>query len=113
MLNTKYFIQGDINKDTIPNPEDFVLARSQTSLEDIYRAGQWESVGPQMSPPLVLDGGPVQPLPDYQLDMMPRNTPIALVEGSRANLTVLNRKERRAQQSFHRKTLAHRRNRLH
>jgi hypothetical protein len=99
--------------DTIPNPEDFVLARSQTSLEDIYRAGQWESVGPQMSPPLVLDGGPVQPLPDYQLDMMPRNTPIALVEGSRANLTVLNRKERRAQQSFHRKTLAHRRNRLH
>ena len=41
----------------LPKAEDFILQRSQTSLEDIYRAGQWEDVLPEMPAPLLLKIG--------------------------------------------------------
>ena len=62
--------------DTLPNPEDYILELSKTTLEDIYKAGEWEGVRPQMPPPLVLDGGPVQALSKNKLNMMPRNEPV-------------------------------------
>ena len=63
--------------DSLPNPEDFVLTRSGTSLQDIYTAGQWEAVRPAMPPPRDVEGRPVQPLADSKLDLLRRNEPMA------------------------------------
>lgn len=65
--------------DTLPKPEDFVLACSGTTLEDIYRAAEWESQGPRMGAPMVLDRGPVQPLKGVARQAMPRNEPLGVV----------------------------------
>lgn len=62
--------------DTLPRPEDFVLACSGTTLEDIYKAAEWESQGPRLPAPVVPDGGPVRPLSQSELAMMPRNEPL-------------------------------------
>ena len=48
--------------DKLPKPEDFVLECSGTTLEDIYKVAEWESQRPHMPAPMVMDGGPVQPL---------------------------------------------------
>ncbi|SCZ71430.1 hypothetical protein SAMN04488118_1128 [Epibacterium ulvae] len=64
--------------DLLPKPEDFVLAGSGTTLEDIYKAAEWESQGPRLPAPMVLDGGPVQPLKGAELSAMPRNEPLNL-----------------------------------
>lgn len=61
--------------DTLPKPEDFVLACSGTTLEDIYKASEWEGQHPRMPAPLVMDGGPMQRLSQADLSVMPRNTP--------------------------------------
>ena len=62
----------------LPKPEDFVLACSRTTLEDIYKAGEWENRRPHMPAPMVMDGGPVQPLSTTALSAMPRNQPLSL-----------------------------------
>lgn len=90
--------------DTPPNPEDFVLSRSQTSLENIYEAGQWETMQPTMPMPLRRDSGPVQPASEYQFDAMPRNTPMAfenesLSSGLASHRPKMNRKQRKAQEA--------------
>lgn len=63
----------------MPNPEDYVLIRSQTTLEEIYQANQWEAMRPQMPAPMVLESGPVQPLPADKVEQMKRNTPMAML----------------------------------
>ena len=35
----------------LPSPEDYILARSAVTLEEIYAAGEWEQIGTQMRPP--------------------------------------------------------------
>lgn len=60
----------------LPKPEDFVLACSGTTLEDIYKAAEWEGQGPRLSAPMELDRGPVKPLPALALSTMPRNEPL-------------------------------------
>ncbi len=92
--------------DTLPKPEDFVLACSGTTLEDIYKAAEWESQGPRLPAPMVLDRGPVQPLKGAALSAMPRNeplnvahTPIAAAKPQRT----LNRKQRKAMEAKQRK----------
>ncbi|WP_299960839.1 hypothetical protein [uncultured Roseobacter sp.] len=65
--------------DTLPKPEDFVLACSGTTLEDIYKAAEWESQGPRLPAPMVLDRGPVQPLQGAELYVMPRNELLEVV----------------------------------
>ena len=88
--------------DTLPQPEDFVLARSATSLEDIYKAGQWEFMQPTMPPPMVMDGGPVQPLSERKLEMMPRNEPMAFSSAAPSSEILpdrnpqMNRRQRKA-----------------
>ncbi|AUQ66366.1 DUF2974 domain-containing protein [Phaeobacter inhibens] len=62
--------------DTLPKPEDFVLACSGTTLEDIYKAAEWESQGPRLPAPMVLDGGAVRPLSATEREAMPRNEPL-------------------------------------
>lgn len=89
--------------DTLPNPEDFVLRRSQTTLEAIYRASEWESVHPQMPAPVTTDSGPVQPLSVRQYDDMPRNNPIAFRNNSPSSELKLNRRARKAEAARQRK----------
>jgi hypothetical protein len=38
--------------DALPKPEDFVLACSGTTLQDIYKAAEWEAQRPHMPPPM-------------------------------------------------------------
>lgn len=35
----------------LPKPEDYILQRSQVSLEAIYQEGSWEAIGPQLPAP--------------------------------------------------------------
>lgn len=95
--------------DRLPNPEDFILARSQTTLEDIYRANEWESQRPSLPAPMVMDGGPVQPLCGDRLAQMPRNQPVAMHSDTPSS-TLLperspqpNRKQRKAKEAQQRK----------
>ncbi|WP_193748745.1 hypothetical protein [Leisingera sp. ANG-Vp] len=83
--------------DTLPKPEDYILECSGTTLEDIYKAAEWEDQRPQMPAPAVLDGGPVQPLSDAALSTMPRNEPLEIKPAAPAGeRQTLNRKQRRA-----------------
>ena len=44
----------------LPRPEDYVLQRSQLTLNDIYAAGEWEAVQPQMPPPPSAEAMPMK-----------------------------------------------------
>lgn len=81
-----------------------MLARSQTTLEDIYRADQWEAIVPTMPVPLMRDSGPVMPMSERQLDAAPRNMPMAFEnETASSDLTGnrprMNRKQRMAKEA--------------
>ncbi|WP_245230956.1 hypothetical protein [Parasedimentitalea huanghaiensis] len=93
--------------ETLPKPEDFVLASSGTTLEDIYKAAEWESQGPRLAAPMVLDRGPVQPLKGAALSAMPRNEPLEVVHSLMASVKpkrTLNRKQRKAKEVQRRKS---------
>ena len=62
--------------DSLPKPEDFVLARSRTTLSDIYRAGEWEGLEPATPAPH-LHGGPMPQTAESAA--MPRNMSMAMV----------------------------------
>ncbi|MEO0772938.1 MAG: hypothetical protein AAFZ04_07120 [Pseudomonadota bacterium] len=68
--------------DTLPAPEEFVLACSGTTLEDIYKAAEWESQGPRLPAPMVLDGGQMKPLSATDLSDLPRNEPLGVMHKS-------------------------------
>ena len=90
--------------DTLPKPEDFVLEASGTSLEDIYKAAEWEGQQPQMPAPMVMDGGSVQPLPHKALNAMPRNEPLSFAPTPAAKpRQALNHKQRKAMEAKQRK----------
>lgn len=92
--------------DTLPKPEDFVLACSGTTLEDIYKAAEWESQGPHLPAPMVLDRGPVQPLKGAALSAMPRNKTLNVAHAPMAAAKpqrTLNRKQRKAIEAKQRK----------
>ena len=42
--------------DELPKPEDYILTRSQVTLEEIYRAGEWEQIGTRMPAPAGMEG---------------------------------------------------------
>ncbi|WP_246252520.1 DUF6973 domain-containing protein [Parasulfitobacter algicola] len=92
--------------DTLPKPEDFVMACSGTTLEDIYKAAEWESQGPRLPAPMVQDRGPVQPLKGAALSAMPRNEPLNVEHAPMASAKpqrTLNRKQRKAMEAKQRK----------
>ncbi|MEM0976004.1 MAG: hypothetical protein AAGJ34_00570 [Pseudomonadota bacterium] len=64
--------------ETLPKPEDYMLARSGTTLEEIYRASEWEGQRPSLPAPLVRDGGPVRAATAQERSKMGRNVPIAM-----------------------------------
>lgn len=88
--------------DCLPKPEDFVLAASGTTLEDIYKAAEWENQGPRLPAPMVLDGGPVRPSKGAELSTMPRNEPLNLdhmPEALQKPQRMMNRKQRKAMEA--------------
>lgn len=93
--------------DTLPKPEDYVLACSGTTLEDIYKAAEWEGQGPRLPAPMVLDRGPVQPLmKGAALSAMPRNEPLDVMHSPMTSAKpqrTLNRKQRKAMEAKQRK----------
>ena len=96
---------------TLPKPEDFVLRASGTTVADIYKAGEWESRRPHMPAPMVMDGGPVQPLSATALSAMPRNQPLNLQPAAasasapkRNARPPMNRKQRKAMEAKQRKS---------
>ena len=97
----------------LPNPEDFVLARSQTTLDDIYRADQWDAMPPTMPVPLRRDSGPVMALSEHQLNAMPRNMPKALDNQSASSHLRMNRKQHIAGESNQRSDEEARRKAMH
>jgi len=56
---TPFPLLWDLSR-TIPKPEDYILTRSGTTLEAIYRASEWEEQRPTLPLPMNLDGGPIQ-----------------------------------------------------
>lgn len=90
----------------LPNPEDYVLKRSGTKLEEIYKASEWEAVRPRLPAPMAMDGGPIQPLSGAELSAMPRNTPLSLDPTGPVALPRggQNRKRRKALEAERRKT---------
>ena len=92
---------------TLPKPEDYVLACSGTSLEKIYGASEWEQQRPHLPAPMVMDGGPVQPLSATAISAMPRNEPLNVIHDPMAQPAkpqrTLNRKQRKAMEAKERK----------
>ena len=90
----------------LPKPEDYILQRSGTTLEDIYKAAEWEDQRPVMPAPMIRDGGVVQPLSEAGLALRPRNTPLAMREDGYADTPrpMLNRKKRKALEAQQRKS---------
>lgn len=64
----------------LPAPEDYVLARSGTTLGDIYAAGEWEAVPPQGPAP---EGAPkARPAPNVPLALRGQGDPLAARGGA-------------------------------
>ncbi|MTI44905.1 hypothetical protein JM93_03509 [Roseibium hamelinense] len=97
--------------DTLPKPEDYILKRSGTTLESIYKASEWEQHLPHMPPPADLSGAPVQPLTQERLVEMQPNVPLSA--SGDTNQTTMSRKQRRAQQAKQRKATKRAPNDLH
>jgi len=77
--------------DKLPKPEDYILKRSALALSEIYAANEWESVGPQTSPPP--DRWDATHLHEAVLSVAP-NIPPAFAH--RPDAPRLNRKQRKA-----------------
>ena len=95
---------------TLPRPEDYILARSDLTLEAIYAAGEWEQIKPRMAAP----EGVVVPATDMGRNPNPLlqparpepNVPPAfahMADAPRKSGRTLNRKQRKAQEARARK----------
>ena len=76
----------------LPKPEDYILQRSQLTLEEIYSAAEWEAVPPQMPVPYAGEAGPsfMDVVEDIS-DGMPSNVPL---EMTAAHIPAMNRRQR-------------------
>lgn len=87
----------------MPQPEDYILRRSNLTLREIYEADEWEDAArPQMQAPVILDRGPVRPLPDSQIRMIPCNVPMSFASSFDSPAPAMNRKARKAMEARHR-----------
>ena len=66
--------------DRLPNPEDHVLARSGTTLADIYAAGEWEAVPPLGEAPAHVPAA--RPAPNLPLALRGLDDPLAALGGA-------------------------------
>jgi hypothetical protein len=98
----------------MPQPEDYILRRSNLTLREIYEANEWEDgVLPQMQAPVVFDFGPERPLRDRQSRMMPRHEPMSFGLSIDSRAPDMNRKKRKALEAQRRVEIKAGRRRLH
>ncbi len=79
---------------SLPKPEDYVLQRSATHLQDIYMANEWESVRPSMPIPMGGEAGATLSRHPVIVAATPVNVPLAL--RNRPDAPQMSRKYRRA-----------------
>lgn len=91
----------------LPKPEDYVLQRSATHLQDIYQANEWESVRPSMPIPMGGEAGATISKHPTIVAAAPVNVPLAL--RNRPDAPQMSRKYRRAAEAKARKkaTMVH------
>lgn len=97
--------------DKIPDPEDYILQRSDLTLEEIYAANEWEQIGTRMPPPSSMVGFN-STVPNSQAGLMLQaskpapNIPPAFADHPNmpSGATKLNRKQRKAMEARKRKT---------
>ncbi len=78
----------------LPNPEDYILQRSQLHLHEIYQADEWEAIRPQMPMPEYGEAGPVISRDPEVVNASPPNIPLSLQKSGYT--PAMNRKQRRA-----------------
>ncbi len=108
----------------LPKPEDYILTRSQVTLEDIYKAGEWEQIGTRMPAPAGMVGfnpnatstmlQPSKPKPNLPPAFANRSdVPASLSKAQRpaqaAAAPSMNRKQRKAMEAKQRKAAKARR----
>jgi hypothetical protein len=86
---------------SLPKPEDYVLQRSATHLQDIYQANEWESVRPSMPIPMGGEAGATLSRHPALVAAAPVNVPLAL--RNRPDAPQMSRKYRRAAEAKARK----------
>ena len=86
---------------SLPKPEDYVLQRSATHLQDIYQANEWESVRPSMPIPMGGEAGATLSRHPALVAAAPVNVPLAL--RNRPDAPKMSRKYRRAAEAKVRK----------
>ncbi len=83
---------------TLPKPEDYVLQRSQVTLEEIYSANEWEAVRPQIPAPFMGEMGHSfkqdSTLYAGVSDSQPPNIPLSMRNSP--NQPTMSRQQRRA-----------------
>lgn len=85
---------------TLPRPEDYILKRSDLTLNEIYTAAEWEDVQPKLQAPLAGEaGGSFINVPD---SVTPPNVPLSFAGTSLE--PSMTRKQRRAFQAKARKS---------
>ncbi|MEP5760106.1 MAG: hypothetical protein ABJ327_12515 [Litoreibacter sp.] len=97
--------------DKIPNPEDYILQRSDLTLEEIYTANEWEQIGTRMpAPSSMVEFNPRMGNRQGGLMLQPSkpapNIPPAFADHPDVpnGTTKLNRKQRKAMEARKRKT---------
>jgi hypothetical protein len=82
---------------SLPKPEDYVLQRSATHLQDIYQANEWEAVRPSMPFPVSGEAGATPSKHPVLVAAAPVNVPLAL--RNHPDAPHMNRRHRRANQA--------------
>ena len=85
----------------LPKPEDYVLQRSATHLQDICQANEWEAVRPMMPTPSQGEAGPSLSRHPAMMSATPANIPLSLRRHPEA--PHMSRKYRRAADARSRK----------
>ena len=89
----------------LPKPEDYVLQRSQVTMEDIYQADDWNDMRPHMPAPVMGEAGRSfkqgATLYAGASDNLPPNIPLSMRNSP--NQPTMSRKQRRAMEAKQRK----------
>lgn len=106
--------------DTIPNPEDYILQRSDLTLEEIYAANEWEQIGTRMPPPSSMVGFNPRVTKSQAGLMLQASTPAPNIPPAFAGhpdvpsgTTKLNRRQRKAMEDRKHKTARVKMRKLH
>ncbi|MEP2781239.1 MAG: hypothetical protein ABJO67_08475 [Pseudoruegeria sp.] len=84
----------------LPKPEDYVLSRSEVSLQEIYAAGEWEQIGTRMPAPADMIGLNTNRTSTLLQPSKPEpNMPPAFANRPDVPRRALNRKQRKAMEA--------------